>query len=332
MLFVKQKSFINFEYSKGEKLMNNSSCDVVVIGSSNIDMVVRCSELPLPGQTILGSDFAMNPGGKGANQAVAAAKLGATTQLIARLGNDVFAQASCGSFKDTGLGTDFLVRDNDAASGVALIYVDEQGENQIVVAPGANKLLTPADVDNALPVICQAKVMILQLEIPLKTVIHAAKIAHQNGTKVVLNPAPVRTLPAELLANTDIIIANEIETQILTGADEIGMHTAVKACKPLLDAGVETVIMTLGGHGALVTNKNGATRVPGFKIKAVDTTSAGDTFAGAIACALSEGQSLEDAVLFANAAAALTATKVGAQIAMPSREEAEHMLKNGETR
>ena len=312
--------------------MNNSSCDVVVIGSSNIDMVVRCSELPLPGQTILGSDFAMNAGGKGANQAVAAAKMGAKTQLVARLGKDVFAQASQRSFEESGLGTDHLVTDEHAASGVALIYVDDQGENQIVVAPGANKLLTPQDVDNALPVICQAKVMILQLEIPLKTVIHAAKIAKENGTTVVLNPAPVRTLPPELLANTDIIIANEIETQILTGADEIGMNTAVKACKPLLDAGVQTVIMTLGKNGALVTNKDGVTRVPGFKIKAADTTSAGDTFAGAIACALSEGKPLEEAVLFANAAAALTATKVGAQIAMPSRAETEEMLKNGETR
>lgn len=311
---------------------DNFSCDVVVVGSSNMDMVVRCSELPLPGQTILGSSFAMNPGGKGANQAVASAKLGAKTHLVARLGHDVFAQASRDSFQENGLGTDFVIMDEAAASGVALIYVDDLGENSIVVAPGANKLLTPADVDFALPVICQAKVMILQLEIPIKTVIHAAKIARQNGTKVVLNPAPVRTLPAELLAHTDIIIANEIETQILTESDEIGLHMAVNACKPLFEAGVETVIMTLGSQGALVVSKDGVTRVPGFKIKAVDTTSAGDTFAGAIASSLSEGKPLEEAVLFANAAAALTATKVGAQIAMPSRAEAEEMLKNGEPR
>jgi ribokinase len=198
-----------------------------------MDMVVRCPELPVPGQTIMGSDFAMNPGGKGANQAVAAAKMGARTQLVARLGADVFAQTSCQSFQQVGLGTDFVIMDEKNASGVALIYVDEHGENQIVVAPGANTLLTPADVDAALPVIEQAKVMILQLEIPMETVKHAAELAAKHGTRVILNPAPVRTLPASLLKNTEIIIANETETLVLTGAEEIGMHTAVSACRPL---------------------------------------------------------------------------------------------------
>lgn len=313
-------------------MSNMSPCDVVVIGSSNMDMVVRCAELPLPGQTVTGSDFAMNAGGKGANQAVAACKLGARTQLVARLGNDVFAEVSRRSFQDVGLGTDYLITDEKAASGVALIYVDENGENEIVVALGANALLTPEDVDQALPAIREAKVMILQLEIPMETVKHAAQLAAENGTKVILNPAPVRKLPASLLKNTTITIANETETLVLTGAEDIGIHTAVNASRPLLDAGVESVIMTLGKFGALLTNKSSATRVPGFKIKAVDTTSAGDTFTGAIACCLAEGKSLEDAVLFASAAAALSATKRGAQISMPSREEVEHMLKTGETR
>lgn len=313
-------------------MSNDSSCDVIVIGSSNMDMVVSCAELPLPGQTVMGSSFVMNAGGKGANQAVAACKLGARTQLVARLGNDVFAEASRRSFQEVGLGTDYLITDENTASGVALIYVDENGENQIVVASGANVNLTPADVDHALPAIKEAKVMILQLEIPMETVKHAAQLAADNNTKVILNPAPVRKLPASLLQNTTLTIANETETLVLTGAEEIGIHTAVNASRPLLDAGVETVIMTLGKNGALVTNKNGATRVPGFRVKAADTTSAGDTFTGAIAYCLSQGRNLEEAVLFANAAAALCATKVGAQISIPSREEVEQMLKTGETR
>jgi ribokinase len=303
-----------------------AACDVVVIGSSNMDMVVRCGELPVPGQTILGDSFVMNPGGKGANQAVAAAKMGAKTQLIARLGHDVFAEASEKSYAEAGLGTDYLVRDPAAASGVALIFVDEQGENEIVVAPGANRLLTPADVDAAADVIAGAKVMILQLEIPMETVRHAARIAVENKTRVVLNPAPARVLPADLLQNTDIIIANETEILVLTGAADVGIHTASTACRPLLDAGVESVITTLGKDGAVITSGSGASRVPGFAVRAIDTTSAGDTFTGALACALAEGQDLESAVLFANAAAALSATKEGAQISMPTRAEVDAKL------
>jgi ribokinase len=312
-------------------MAQSPQCDVVVIGSSNMDMVVRCPELPLPGQTILGSDFVMNPGGKGANQAYAAAKLGAKTQLVARKGNDVFAEGAQRSFSEVGLGTDFIVRDETTASGVALIYVDETGENQIVVVPGANGNLSPADVDAARELIQSAKVMILQLEIPMETVVHAAQMAIENQTRVILNPAPARPLPPALLEKVDILIANETEILVLTGATELGMHTAEVACRPLLEAGVDYVITTLGRKGALVTSKSGATRVPGFKVKAVDTTSAGDTFAGALACVLAEGQSLEEAVLFANAAAALSATKPGAQISMPTRTEVDEKLANGET-
>lgn len=312
-------------------MTQSPQCDVVVIGSSNMDMVVRCPELPLPGQTILGSDFVMNPGGKGANQAYAAAKLGAKTQLVARKGNDVFAEQAQRSFAEVGLGTDYIVRDENTASGVALIYVDETGENQIVVVQGANANLSPADVDAAREAIQSAKVMILQLEIPMRTVVHAAKLAAQSDTRVILNPAPARPLPPELLEKVDILIANETEILVLTGVDEVGMHTAEIACRPLLDAGVNHVITTLGKRGALVNGKNSAARVPGFKVKAVDTTSAGDTFAGALACAMAEGRNLEEAVLFANAAAALSATKPGAQISMPTREEVDENVAHGET-
>jgi len=306
--------------------MPTTPCDVVVIGSSNIDMVVRCHELPIPGQTILGDSFVMNPGGKGANQAVAAAKLGANTQLVARLGNDVFAESSCSSFAAAGVRIDYLVRDESTASGVALIFVDEHGENQIVVAPGANSRLSPRDVDAALPAIETAKVMILQLEIPRETVRHAAALAVQNKTRVILNPAPARILSPALLEMIDIIIANETEILVLTGAEDVDTSTAASACRPLLDAGVESVITTLGKEGAIVTGGEGAIKVPGFRVKAVDTTAAGDTFAGAVACALAEGQPLENAVRFANAAAALSATKQGAQSSIPTRAEVDQLL------
>jgi ribokinase len=306
--------------------MSTMPCDVVVIGSSNMDMVVRCPDLPLPGQTILGHDFVMNPGGKGANQAVAAAKLGARTQLVARLGNDVFAEESCRSFTRAGLGIDYVVRDTNAPSGVALIYVEESGENEIVVAPGANRLLRPADVDAALPAIATAKVMVLQLEIPMETVRHAAALAAENKTRVILNPAPIRALPASLLEKVDILIANETEILVLTGADDVSVHTASAICRPLLDAGVESVIMTLGKDGAVVTSGAGATRVRGFPVKAVDVTAAGDTLTGAVAYALAKGQSLEEAIRFGNAAAALSATRQGAQISMPTHDEVDDFL------
>ena len=307
-------------------------CDVVVIGSSNMDMVVRCSELPIPGQTILGDGFQMNPGGKGANQAVACAKLGAKTQLVARLGKGVFAEESCRSFTEVGLQTDCIARDQDHQSGVALIFVDSMGENQIVVSPGANSYLSPSDIEAARPIIESAKVMILQLEIPMESVLYAVELARATDTIVILNPAPARPLPDELVGRTDVMIANETEVLVLTGATDVDTTSAAQACRPLLGRGVGNVITTLGKYGAVVTNGQGATKVPGFIVKAIDTTSAGDTFTGAVACALAEGKNLDDAVLFANAAAALSATRTGAQISMPTREEVEEMLAHGETR
>lgn len=306
--------------------MASSACDVVVIGSANMDMTVQCRHLPIPGQTILGDHFHTNPGGKGANQAVAAAKLGARTQLVARVGNGMFVPRFIESYDQVGLGHDHMVRDAESPSGTALIFVDDDGENMIVVAPGANQKLSIEDVNNALPVIEGAKVMILQLEVPLETVMHATSLALKYNTTTILNPAPVRELPRELLKNIDIIVANEIEISILTGADEVDTSTAAGACRPLIDAGVGHVITTLGKDGAVITGGDGATKVRGFKVNAIDTTSAGDTFVGALACALTEGMSLEEATRFANAAAALTCIRIGAQQAMPTREEVEEML------
>ncbi|RYX80798.1 ribokinase [bacterium] len=306
--------------------MSSNSCDVVVVGSANMDMTVRCKHLPIPGQTILGDAFVTNPGGKGANQAVAAAKCGARTELVARVGNGMFVPRFIESYEKVGLGHTHVIRDTTTPSGTALIFVDDEGENMIVVAPGANQKLTIADVEAAKEMFLGSKVMILQLEVPLETVVHAAEIAKEVGMTVILNPAPVRTLPPALLENVDIIIANEVEVAILTGAKEVDTSTAAAACKPLIDAGVGHVITTLGKDGAIITGGDGATKVRGFRVNAIDTTSAGDTFVGALACALTEGKSLEEATSFANAAAALTCTKRGAQQAMPTRAEIDEML------
>ncbi len=306
--------------------MASTSCDVVVIGSCNMDMTVKCKDLPIPGQTMMGDSFVTNAGGKGANQAVAAAKLGAKTQIVARVGNGMFVPRFFESYDKVGLGHDFVVRDPETPSGTALIFVDTEGENMIVVAPGANMKLSHADIDAAKAAIESAKVMILQLEVPLETVIYAAKMAKQSGITVILNPAPVRALPPELLENVDIIVANEVEVMILCGAKSVDTSTAASACRPLLEAGVAHVITTLGKDGAVVASQSAASKVRGFKVNAIDTTSAGDTFVGALACALTEGMALEDATHFANAAAALSATKVGAQQSMPTRAEVDEML------
>jgi len=275
---------------------------------------------------MLGDSFYTNPGGKGANQAVAAAKLGAKTQIVARVGNGMFIPRFFESYDHVGLGHEFVVRDPETPSGTALIFVDEDGENMIVVAPGANQKLSPADLDAAKPAIEGAKVMILQLEVPLDTVIHAAKMAKSYDTTVILNPAPVRALPPELLENVDIIVANEVEVMILSGAKDVDTSTAATACRPIIESGVDCVITTLGKDGAVIATRDSASKVRGFKVNAIDTTSAGDTFVGALACGLTEGMSLEDATRFANAAAALSATKVGAQQSMPTRSEVDAML------
>ena len=307
---------------------DSPTCDVVVIGSANMDMTVRCRHLPIPGQTILGDSFVTNPGGKGANQAVASAKCGAKTQLVARVGNGMFVPRFIESYNRVGLKYDFMIRDSSTPSGTALVFVDEDGENMIVVAPGANLKLSPADVDAAASVIAGAKVMILQLEVPLETVVHATELAKKHGLKVILNPAPVRTLPPALLENVDIIVANEVEVAILTGADEVNTSNAAQAVRPLVDSGVGHVITTLGKDGAVIAGGDGASTVRGFKVNSVDSTSAGDTFVGALACALTEGKSLEESTRFANAAAALACTKTGAQQSMPTREEIDEMLSN----
>jgi len=300
---------------------------ICIVGSSNIDLVVKSKRLPLRGETILGGEFLMVPGGKGANQAVAAAKLGAEVFFIAKLGNDIFGTQSFTNFKKEGVNTRFVTRTDKASSGVASIAVDEGGNNTIVVAPGANHLLTPQDVKKARSQIASCGAVVAQLEIPLKTVEFTARLANKFGIPFILDPAPARKLSNELLAKTDIIKPNETEAQILTGIEVANIHTAAKAAKKLLSRGVKTVIITMGSKGCFLMNNQISEFFPARKVKAVDSTAAGDAFVGGLAFCIAQGKSITEAIKFAGSVAALSVTKMGAQSSMPDMKEVEKFIK-----
>lgn len=300
---------------------------IVVVGSSNTDMIIKLDHIPQPGETILGGEFVTAAGGKGANQAVGAARAGGAVTLVARVGQDMFGDQAVAGFVKDGITVDHVRRDKAAPSGVALIFVAKDGENSIAVASGANGRLAPADVRKAKPAIQSASALVMQLETPLETVQAAADLAAAKGVRVILNPAPARPLPDELLRKVTILTPNESEAELLTGLavkDEAGARQAAVA---LLAKGPTTVILTLGARGALVAEAGGAQLVPGFKVKPVDTTAAGDIFNGALAVALGEGKPLPEAVRFANAAAAISVTRMGAQPSAPKRTEIDRFLK-----
>lgn len=297
---------------------------IVVVGSSNIDMVVKSDRIPMGGETVLGGDFVMVPGGKGANQAVCAAKLGADVKLVARVGDDVFGETSLRNFHETGVDTRFVIKDPTTPNGVALIVVDSKGENAIVVAPGANTALTPEDVDAARDAIAEADAVVLQLEIPQETVAHSIELANSLGTRVVLNPAPMRRMPAELLARVDVVIPNQHEAAGLLGKPGSGAELdAETAAAGLRELGAGCVVITLGSMGAYVASDDMAGFVEPVKVEPVDTTAAGDAFTASIVCALAEGQDLMSAARFAARVAGISVTRMGAQPSMPSREEVE---------
>jgi ribokinase len=299
---------------------------LVVVGSSNTDMVVKTNHLPAPGETILGGNFFMNAGGKGANQAVAAQRLGGYTTLICKTGSDIFGSKSLELFKQEGINTNYIIADKINPSGVALITVDENAENCIVVAPGANGTLSPADLINATNVIYSASIILMQLEIPVETVNFVADIAKPSAAKVILNPAPACELPAALLQNIWMITPNEKEAEMLAGIAVTDYASVVEAANIIRAKGVEIVIITLGAKGAFIATAEMNELVPAPKVTAVDTTAGGDVFNGALAVALSENMPLQKAVLFACNAAALSVTKLGAQASAPYRKEVENFM------
>lgn len=303
-----------------------SKKNIIVVGSSNTDMIIKLDHIPRPGETILGGEFVTAAGGKGANQAVGAARAGGKVTFIARVGRDMFGDKAVAGFVKEGINTNYILRDKSLPSGVALIFVAKDGENSIAVAGGANGSLSPADVKKAGKVFAGASVLVMQLETPLNTVQVAAELAEKAGVRVILNPAPARPLPDKLLRKISIITPNETEAELLTGVRVNSEAAASRAASKLLARGVKMVILTLGARGAFVADKTGRQLVTGFKVKAVDTTAAGDIFNGALAVALAEGKPLLDAVRFANAAAAISVTRFGAQPSAPGRKEIEQKM------
>jgi ribokinase len=299
---------------------------VIVVGSLNMDLVVRAPRIPQVGETLIGSQFQTVPGGKGANQAVAAARLGAHVSLVGRVGRDAFGAALLENLTTDGIDHTFVIQDPAGATGVALIVVDDAGQNSIVVASGANMRLSPGDVEAASAAIASADVVLMQLESPLESVTRAAEIAQARGVPVILNPAPARPLPSTLLSLVDVLIPNESETALLTEMPTDGQVDAQAAAAALRALGVGTVILTLGNRGALLAQATGTIHVPTFRVTPVDTTAAGDAFVGGFAVALAEGRSWREAVRWGNAAGALATTTMGAQPSLPTRRAVETLL------
>ncbi|RHR54914.1 ribokinase [Parabacteroides sp. AF17-28] len=294
---------------------------ILVVGSSNTDMVIKAAHLPRPGETILGGTFFMNPGGKGANQAVAIARLGGPVTFICKTGSDIFGHQSQQLFEEEGIYTSYIFSDSEHPSGVALITVDEKAENCIVVASGANANLMPSDLARAEEAIEQADLVLMQLEIPMETVCYVADLAWEKGKKVILNPAPAHPLSAELLRRLYLITPNETEAEMISGVKITDDSSACEAARVLSGMGVQNVIITLGSKGALIYCDGKSEIVPAWKVEAVDTTAAGDVFNGALTVALSEGRDLKDAARFACKASAISVTRVGAQSSAPYRNE-----------
>lgn len=294
---------------------------VIVIGSSNVDMVVKTSHLPAPGETILGGEFLMNQGGKGANQAVAVKRMGGNLIFMAKLGDDLLGQQSVAYFKKEGIDTRYIALDENSASGVALISVDAHAENSIVVASGANMLLNEQDVDKVVEEMHEGDILLMQLEIPLQTVEYAARKAFAKGVKVVLNPAPACSLPKELFRYLYMITPNRIEAEMLTGIKIANDTDAEKVAEAICAMGVKNVIITLGSKGCLIKEDGVSYRVDACKVEPVDTTAAGDTFNGALCVGLADGMDLRQAAVLASKASSIAVTRMGAQSSIPYREE-----------
>lgn len=298
---------------------------ITIVGSCNTDLVVRVHHFPKPGETIIGHDFMTNQGGKGANQAVAVSRLGGRACFVARVGDDAFGRQSLGLLKDEGIDVKNVSLTVGIPTGVALIPVDDEGENCIIVSSGANAQLSETDIDRAASDIRNSGVLLMQLETPIPTLIHAAQIAHAAGVMVVLNPAPFpkEPLPQNLLEVVDVITPNETEAAAMSGIEVNDDASVLKAMQTIRTKGIAQVIMTAGSRGAYLLDAGNLVRIPTAKTQVVDTTAAGDTFCGALCVALSEGLNMQEAVRFANRAASLSVTRLGAWRSIPHRSELE---------
>ncbi|HKJ38135.1 MAG TPA: ribokinase [Anaerolineales bacterium] len=297
--------------------------NILVVGSLNADLVVRTPRFPQPGETISGEDLQVIPGGKGANQAVAASRLGANVSMLGRVGKDNFGDFLLENLKSNNVDSQLVQRD-DSSTGTATIIVDANGQNSIVLSAGANGKVSSLDVDHAS--FSNFGLLLLQLEIPTPTVLSAAKHARENGLTVILNPAPAKNIPDELVSLTDFIIPNETELSLLTDQTVNDTSSAERAAKSLIKRGPKTVIVTLGSNGALVVTRELTQHILAFKVDVVDTTAAGDSFIGGFATVLLENKSLEDAVRYGCATGALATTKFGAQPSLPTKEEVERLM------
>lgn len=295
---------------------------IVVVGSTNMDMVIKTDHIPAPGETVLSGSFFMNPGGKGANQAVTIARLGGHVSFISKVGNDVFGKQSLHLFEEEGIDTLHVLSDDELPSGVALITVDKAGENSIVVASGSNGNLMPADIEEAMTKIREADFILMQLEIPMETVQFVARQAYSQSAKVILNPAPMNKLTPELLGRIDILTPNETEAGMLSGIKVCNIDTARQAAEIIYEMGVKNVVITMGALGAVICQDGKTTtHISAKKVTAIDSTAAGDVFNGALTVSLSEGKELRDAVQFACDVAAISVTRMGAQSSIPYRNE-----------
>ena len=291
---------------------------VVVVGSFNMDLVIKTERRPQKGETLVGEEFGMFIGGKGANQAIAASRLGAEVTMIGRLGKDLFGDSFLAEFGKENIDTGFVARDAEVGTGIASPVIDADGDNSIIIVPRANMYLDVEDVERASNRIADSDVLLLQLEVPINSSQRAAEIARANGVTVILNPAPAYELPDSFLGLIDILVPNEVETEFLS---KVAVEGARLAAQVLFEKGISTVVLTLGNRGALLLTSRQSKLVPAYSVKVVDTTAAGDAFCGALATALGSGEKIEDAVAFANATGALAVTVLGAAPSMPSTEQ-----------
>jgi ribokinase len=295
--------------------------DIVVVGSLNMDLVVQVERMPTPGETLRGGDLQTIPGGKGANQAAAARRLGCEVAMVGRVGADAFGPQLKSNLNDQGVDVTHIQIDDQAASGTALILVERSGENSIVISPGANGNLGAQDVARSRELIEAARILLLQFEIPMQAVSAAIQVARQREVGVILNPAPAQQVPPELLSQVNILAPNESELQTLTGMKTDSLQAVERAACKLLAMGVPAVVVTLGAQGALLVTSDNVRHVPGIWVEVVDTTAAGDAFIGGLATAMLQDYDLERAVQYANCAGALATTRFGAQPSLPSAAE-----------